>query len=165
MKILFKDQEKNLLGNQVYEGQKAPCFKAVKKDMSEFKLKDLKGKVVIITSYPSVDTSVCSLQAATFNEEAKKHKDISIVTISLDLPFALSRHCSANNIENTTVLSDYQTRDFAYKYGMLIEDLYLLARAVFVIDKDQKIRYIEVCDQITNEPNYDKALEKALELV
>lgn len=165
MKVLFKGAEKKLLGHEINVGDISPNFEATKIDLENFVLSDLKGKVVILTTFPSIDTSVCSLQAARFNQEAGKHKDISVVTISLDLPFALGRFCAAKGIDNAVVVSDYKNREFANKYGVLIEDYHLLARTVFVLDKDCKVVYKEVCHNTSDEPNYDKALEVALKLL
>ena len=128
--------------------------------MSELKLSDYKGKVVILTAFPSIDTSVCALQAKRFNEEAGKLKDdVSIITISVDLPFALGRFCAAEGIENEVTVSDHKELDFGYKYGFVIKELRLLERGIVVIDKEGIIKYVEYCKEVTEHPSYDKAIE------
>lgn len=165
-KILFKDREVTLLGQQLNVGDKAPSFKAVKNDMSEFCFDCFKGEVTVITTFPSIDTSVCQLQAARFNQEASKFEGrVKIVTVSLDLPFALNRHCAANNISSAVTVSDYKEREFSTKYGLLIDEIKLIARSVYVVDKNGIIRYAEICDKVSSEPDYDKALSVITELL
>ncbi|WP_156298886.1 thiol peroxidase [Streptobacillus canis] len=158
MKITMGGNPITLIGNEVKIGQMAPNFKAVKGDMSEFKFSDYLGKKIVLTSFPSIDTGICAMQATKFNHEISKFEDTVLITVSNDLPFALSRYCSVNGIENAITISDHKDVDFGMKYGMLIEELRLLARAVFVIDKEGKIAYIEVCQEIKSEPDYEKAL-------
>ena len=113
---------------------------------------------------PSLDTSVCSLQTRKFNEDASKIKDVQIITISMDLPFAQGRFCGANGIENILVASDYKDRAFGEKYGFIMKENMLLARGIVIIDKNDKIRYVEYVPEVTNEVNFEKALEVAKEL-
>jgi len=148
-----------LLGDEIKVGAKAPEFTAVNKDMSPFKFESLKGKTVIISVVPSVDTKVCELQTITFNEEATKHPDVVVLTISVDLPFAQERFCVANSIENSIVVSDYQTLDFGLKYGFAIEGLRLLSRGIVVVDATGTVRYVEYVKEVTTHPDYDKVLE------
>ena len=158
--VTFKGNPVTLLGNEVKVGDKAPDFTALKTDLSELKLSDYKGKVVILTALPSIDTSVCALQAKRFNEEAGKLKDdVSIITISVDLPFALGRFCAAEGIENEVTVSDHKELDFGYKYGFVIKELRLLERGIVVIDKEGIIKYVEYCKEVTEHPSYDKAIE------
>ena len=158
--VTFKGNPVTLLGNEVKVGDKAPDFTALKTDLSELKLSDYKGKVVILTAFPSIDTSVCALQAKRFNEEAGKLKDdVSIITISVDLPFALGRFCAAEGIENEVTVSDHKELDFGYKYGFVIKELRLLERGIVVIDKEGIIKYAEYCTEVTEHPHYDKAIE------
>ncbi|CAM3173335.1 thiol peroxidase [Streptobacillus felis] len=159
MKVTMGGNPITLIGSVVKVGQKAPEFKAVKGDLSEFKLSDYLGKKIVLTSFPSIDTGICAMQAARFNQEIGKFDDAVLITISNDLPFALNRYCGANGIDNAITISDHKDVDFGMKYGMLIEELRLLARAVFVIDKEGNIAYMEVCPEIKSEPNYEKALE------
>ncbi|ACZ00953.1 thiol peroxidase [Streptobacillus moniliformis] len=159
MKVTMAGNPITLVGNQVKVGEMAPDFKALKGDLSEFKLSDYLGKKIILTSFPSIDTGVCAIQATKFNQEISKFDDAVLITISNDLPFALNRYCGANGINNAITISDHKDVDFGMKYGMLIEELRLLSRAVFVIDKEGKLAFIEVCEEIKNEPNYEEALK------
>lgn len=166
MKITMGGNPMTLLGKEVKVGDKAPIFKAVNVDLSEFNLKNYLGKAIVLTSFPSVDTGICAMQAAKFNNEVGKFGDKAIIiTVSNDLPFALTRYCAANGVENAITVSDHKDLDFSMNYGMLIEELRLLARAVFVIDKEGIIRYIEIANEVKTELNYDKALEVLKELI
>ena len=166
MKLKFAGNEMNLVGEQIKVGDKAPNFVAVKGDLSEYHLSDDKGKVVIISVVPSIDTGVCAIQTRTFNEDATElSKDVKIVTISMDLPFAQQRFCAAEGIEQVELVSDYKDHDFAEKYGFLIKELGLLARGIIIIDKEGKITYTEIVPEVTHEVNFDAALEEAKKLI
>lgn len=156
--VTFQGGPLTLEGKMVKVGQKAPEFTLTRNDLSSIKLSDLKGKNVLISSVISVDTPVCDIQTKKFNEEAAKLKDVVVLTVSTDLPFALDRYCATNNIENTITASDYKTREFSKNYGLYIKELGLSSRAIFVIDKNGKITYTEYLKEITNEPNYENAL-------
>ncbi|OCG59365.1 lipid hydroperoxide peroxidase [Gilliamella sp. Nev6-6] len=147
-----------LLGPKINVGDIAPDFIVQDLVMKPIKLSDFKGKIRIINSVPSIDTSVCSAQVHRFNVEAAKLTDTIIFSISLDLPFALNRYCAAEGINAVKVTSDHKDLDFGLKYGTVIEELRLLSRAVFVIDKNDKIAYVEYVKETSSEPNYDKAL-------
>ncbi|TYK64324.1 thiol peroxidase [Colwellia echini] len=150
-----------LLGQQVKIGQPAPQFKVVDKNFSPVRLKDFLGQTILISAVPSLDTGVCSIQTKRFNEEAAKlPENITILTISNDLPFAQKRFCDVENIEGIKVLSDSVWRDFGTKYGLLIKDMGLLTRAVFIINEKGKIVYKEIVPNISQHPDYDKALSK-----
>ncbi len=165
--IKFAGNPINILGNKSIVGEKAVDFTAVKQDLSPFKLSDLDNKKIkVISVAPSIDTGVCSLQTIFFNQEAAKFKDdVELVTITVDLPFAQKRYCAAEGIDNLTVVSDYQAHDFGMKYGFLIDGLKLLTRGVVVIDRDDTIKYVEYVEEVTNEPNYDAALEVVKTLI
>lgn len=163
--ITFQGNPLTLTGKEIKVGEVAPDFTATKNDLSPMKLSDLKGKVVIISAMPSVDTGVCELQTIRFNQEAKKHPELHVITISMDLPFALARFCANKDIENATTLSDYKNREFAEKYGFMIDELGLLTRGILVVDKEGVVRYVEYVKEVTTEPDYSKALEAALKLV
>lgn len=148
-----------LLGNQVNVGEQAPSFKVVDGNFAQVKLTDFKNKTLLISVVPSLDTGVCSLQTKRFNEEvANLPQNISILTISNDLPFAQKRFCKAENITAVKVLSDAVWRDFGSNYGLLIKDMGLLTRAIFIIDSSGKIAYKELVANISNHPDYDTAL-------
>lgn len=154
-----------LLGPKIKVGDIASDFVVQDATMKPVKLSDFNGKVRIINSVPSIDTSVCSAQVHRFNVEATKLKDTVIFSVSVDLPFALGRYCAAEGIDAVKVTSDHKDLDFGLKYGVVIEDKRLLARAVFVIDKNNKIAYVEYVKETSDEPNYDKALSVVKTLV
>lgn len=158
--VLFGGNPLALSGNSVKIGDKAPEFTAIDNGLKPVKLSDFKGKVKLISIFPSIDTSVCSIQNHKFNSEASAYGDkVAFIAISNDLPFALKRFCGAEGINNLKTLSDHRDVDFGNKYGFLIKDLRLLSRGVVVIDKDDVIRYVEVVPEVTHEPNYDNALK------
>ncbi len=153
-----------LLGKQVYVGDQAPNFKVVNDRFSPITLNDFANKTVLISVVPSLDTGVCSLQTKRFNEEvANLPEDVAILTISNDLPFAQKRFCSTEGVESLKVLSDSVWRDFGAKYGLMIKDMGLLSRAIFVIDKKGKISYKELVADISTHPDYDAALNAVKE--
>lgn len=148
-----------LLGKKLNTGDKAPDFVALKQDLTPFTLKEVSEKIKIISAVPSVDTGVCELQTKRFNEEASKLKDIAILSISMDLPFALGRFCAVQGIDKVMMLSDHKDASFGEAYGVLIEELRLLNRSIFVLDENNIIRYMEVVAENTNHPDYESALE------
>lgn len=139
-------------------GDAFPNFTAVKKDLSDFSLEECKGNIVVINTFPSIDTGICALQTIRFNKEVKNLENVVAVTVSKDLPFALGCFCAAEGIENAITVSDYKYRDIENLSGLLIKELGLLTRAVFVVDTDGVIRYKEVLEEIGNEPDYGAAL-------
>ncbi|WP_371186175.1 thiol peroxidase [Thalassotalea maritima] len=148
-----------LLGSQVYTGNQAPDFTVVDDRFNKVSLSDFSGQTVLISAVPSLDTGVCSLQTKRFNEEvANLPDDVVMLTISADLPFAQKRFCAAEGIESLKVLSDSVWRDFGKKYGLIIKDMGLLSRSIFVIDGQGKITYKELVADISKHPNYDAAL-------
>jgi thiol peroxidase len=160
--VTMKGNPLTLVGNEVKVGQKAPDFEVVANDMSAVKLSSYHGKVCIITSVPSLDTSVCDIETRRFNEEAGKlGSDVVVLTISMDLPFAQKRWCGAADVKNVQTLSDYRDASFGKAYGVLIKELRLLARAVFVLDKNRTIRYIQIVNETASEPDYEAALDAA----
>lgn len=159
--VTFKGNPLTLAGEAVEVGQAAPDFdlKYYQDGLQSIKPADLKGKPTLLNVVPSLDTPVCATQTKTFNEQLGALGDaVNAVTVSLDLPFAQGRFCGAEGITNLRNGSDYQDRTFGNNYGVLIEELKLLARSVFVLDGEGKITYAEVVPEVTNEPNYDAAL-------
>ena len=148
-----------LIGTEVKVGDKAPDFTALKGDMSPYSLSDAGDKVKVISVVTSLDTGVCGDQTTRFNEEAADLKDVVVLTISMDLPFAQKRFCSANEIDKVITLSDYRDLDFGTKYGFEIEELRLLSRGIVVLDKDKIVRHVEYVSENSNHPDYEKALE------
>jgi len=155
------DKYVTLLGQQVNVGEQAPQFKVVDKNFAPVTLKDFQGQTLLISVVPSLDTGVCSIQTKRFNEEvAKLPKNITILTISNDLPFAQKRFCDVEKVDGIKVLSDSVWREFGASYGLLIKDMGLLTRAIFIINDQGKIVYKELVANISQHPNYDKALAK-----
>lgn len=141
---------------------KAPDFVLVDSDLQEKSLKNFSGKRKLISIVPSLDTSVCSISTKKFNEKVKDHPEVAVLVVSADLPFAQKRVCGAEGIKNITTLSMMRSKDFAKNYGVLIQDgplAGICARAVVVLDENDKVVYEELVPEITQEPNYDKALQ------
>ncbi len=158
--IMFKETPVTLVGDVLKVGDVAPDFQGLERDLSEFHFSDLKGKIRIISVAPSLDTKVCELQTMRFNQEATQlAEDVEIVTVTVDLPFAQKRFCEAYDIDNIKVISDHRDLDFGYKYGLVMKELRLLARAIIVVDRDNIIQYFEVNPQVSSEPDYAKVLE------
>jgi len=157
--ITFKGNPVALLGPELKVGMAAPDFKVVNNALQPVSLADSKGKVRLIAVVPSLDTPVCDAMTRKFNVEAAKLPDnVVVYTISLDLPFAQKRWCGNAGIEKVQTLSDYQERSFGINYGLLIDELKLLARAVLVIDRNDQIAYQEIVKEVTAEPDYAAAL-------
>ena len=158
--VTMKGNPVTLEGKIVEVGQKAPDAEVAANDMSVVKLSSYLGKTCIIASVPSLDTQVCDVETRRFNEEAGKlGSDIVVLTISMDLPFAQKRWCGAAGVKNVITLSDYRHASFGNAYGVLIKDLRLLARAVFVVDKTGVVRYVQIVPEISAEPDYADVLE------
>ena len=157
MKVTFQGNPLTLEGTQVKVGDTAPDFTVVNNDLNPLKLSDTKGKRVFLT-VPSLDTPVCDTEVRRFNQEASKLGNVTIYTISMDLPFAQARWCGGANIDKVITASDYKDREFGKNYGVYINELGLLSRAVFVVDENNKVTYVEYLNEITEEPNYDNAL-------
>ncbi|MFZ2198577.1 MAG: thiol peroxidase [Thermodesulfovibrionales bacterium] len=158
--ITFQGNPLTLTGNEIRVGDKAPDFTVLTGELKEIGLKDFSEKVKVISVTPSLDTPVCDLQARMFNSEAAKlPADVTVLNISMDLPFAISRFCTSAGIDKVKALSDHRDASFGNGYGVLISELRLLARSIFIIDKEDVIRYIEIVPELTKEPDYEKALE------
>jgi thiol peroxidase len=160
--VTMRGNPMTLVGPELRVGQKAPAFTAVGKGLAPVTLDQFKGKVKIIAAIPSIDTPVCDAETRRFNEEASKLPgDVQILTISMDLPFAQARWCGAAGVDKVTTISDWRAAEFGQKYGALIKELHLLARAVFVIDKNDNVVYSEYVKEVANQPNFEAALEAA----
>lgn len=160
--VTFKGNPMTLAGEEVQVGQQAPDFTLHYYDggLKTLTPEELKGKPTLISSVPSLDTPVCQTQTKTFNQELSALGDqVNAVTVSLDLPFAMNRFCGAEEIKNMRAASDYQDRTFGKNWGMLIEELKLLARGVFVLDRDGKVVYAETVGEVTDSPNTAAALD------
>ncbi|MCM3572203.1 thiol peroxidase [Mesobacillus subterraneus] len=159
--VTFKGNPVTLLGNEVKVGDQAPDFNVLANDLSQVTLQDSKGQVRLISVVPSLDTGVCDAQTRRFNEEAANLDNVKILTVSVDLPFAQKRWCGAAGIENVQTLSDHRELSFGEAYGVAIKELRLLARAVFVVDSNDKVTYVEYVSEATDHPNYEAAVEAA----
>ena len=165
-KVSAKGNPIMLVGNEVKAGDIAPDFIVVDKGLAPRSLKDYEGKVKVLAIYPSIDTGVCAAQNRKFNEMATGlSDDVVVLSISCDLPFAQSRFCAAEGLENVVTLSDYQQVDFGLKYGFLMEDLRLLARGSVVIDKENVVQHVHWVPEITDEPDYDAVLSSVKRLI
>jgi thiol peroxidase len=154
------------MGTELQVGDKAPDFVAIDNDLNPVSFDSFRGKVCIISSVPSLDTPVCDMETRRFNDEAGRlGDDVEILTISMDLPFAQKRWCGAAGVDGVQTLSDHRDAAFGQAYGVLIKGLRLLARAVFVVDREGTIRYIELVKEIASEPDYDSVLTAVRELV
>ncbi len=163
--VTMKGNPLSLAGNDVQIGQSAPNCTLIANDLSEFQLSSLKGKKVILSVVPSLDTPICDLQTKRFNSEAANYgTDVAIVTISMDLPFAQARWCGATGSDQIQTLSDYRSAAFGEAYGVLIEGLRLLARAIFVVDANGDLQYKQIVSEVTDEPNYDEVLNAVKKL-
>lgn len=164
--VTFQGNPLTLIGPEIARGQSAPDVELLANDLSAVKLSSLKGKVCIIAAVPSLDTPVCDMETRRFNEAAEKLGDkVVVLTVSMDLPFAQSRWCGAAGVGNVRTLSDHRDAAFGTAYGILIKELRLLARAVFVVDKQGVVRYTELVKEVTDEPDYDTALAAARSLL
>ena len=158
VKVTFAGNPLTLLGNEIKVGDKAPDFNAIGAGLTPVKLSDFAGKTIIIAVYPSIDTSVCAAQNRRFNAEANQLKDVVVLSVSCDLPFAQSRFCAAEGLENIKTVSDHKDLEFGEKYGFVIKELRLLARGTVIIDQSGIVKYVEYVSEVTHEPDYDAAV-------
>jgi len=157
--ITFQGNPLTILGPALKAGDQAPDFTVLDNELKEVRLKDFTGKIKLVSVTPSLDTPVCDQQARRFNESAAElPENVVLLNISMDLPFAISRFCTTAGIDKVKTLSDHRDASFGMAYGVLIKELRLLSRAIFVIDQKNVIRYIEIVPEITNHPDYGKAL-------
>ena len=160
--VTFSGNPLTLLGNDVEVGAQAPDFIVLANDLTPRTLGDYKGKTLIISTVPSLDTGVCDLETRRFNSEAASlSDDIKILTISCDLPFAQSRWCGAAGVDKLETLSDHKNLTFGLAYGVALKELRLLTRAIFVVNKEGRVIYKEIVPEISSEPNYENALQAA----
>ena len=164
--ITMRGKPLTLVGQELKEGDPAPDFEVLDNGLSPVKLSSFKGKVCVISSVPSLDTPVCDMETRRFNQEAGKlSEDVQILTISMDLPFAQKRWCGAADVDKVVTLSDHRNASFGTAYGVLIKELRLLARAVFVLDREGIIKYIQIVKETTEEPDYEAVLGAVNKLV
>ncbi|MFW3611897.1 thiol peroxidase [Staphylococcus caprae] len=156
--VTFKNNPVTLLGQQVNEGDTAPIFTVLDNGLNQVTLDNYKGKKKLISVVPSIDTGVCDQQTRKFNEEASQEDGV-VLTISVDLPFAQKRWCASNGLDNVITLSDHKDLSFGKNFGVVMEELRLLARSVFVLNENNKVVYKEIVSEGTNFPDFDAALE------
>jgi thiol peroxidase len=160
--ITFKGNPFTLLGPELTVGDKAPDFSVVDNGLAAVSLASSAGKIRILSAVPSLDTPVCDTETRRFNQDAAGlPENVVVLTISLDLPFAQKRWCGAAGIDRVTTLSDYRERSFGQNYGVLIKELLLLTRAVFIVDAQDVIRYIQIVPEVTSEPDYAAVITAA----
>lgn len=165
--VTMQGRTMTLIGDEIKPGMPAPDFKVIDNDMLPMKFsRTYKGKITVISVVPSLDTPVCDLQTRRFNTEAEAlDPDINIITISMDLPFAQKRWCQAAGVKRLRTFSDYQKAAFGKLYGVLIKELRLLARSVFIVDKDGLIKYTQIAPEAAKEPDYEEVLTALRALV
>ena len=164
--ITFQGMPLTLVGDGLSAGDKAPDFTLLDNDLGEVTLSSFKGKVCLLVTVPSLDTPVCDMETRRFNQEAASlGSDVAVLGISMDLPFAQKRWCGAAGIEQVKTLSDHRNASFGEAYGVLVKELRLLARAVFVVDQQGVLQYEEIVAEMVNEPDYEAALSAVKKLV
>jgi len=155
-----------LLGNELKTGDKAPDVTLLDNDLSPVAISSYKGKVCVVSSVPSLDTPVCDIETRRFNQEAEGlGEDVVILTVSMDLPFAQKRWCGAAGVDRVITLSDHRDASFGSAYGMLIKELRLLARGIFIIDREGIISYIQIVKEVSEEPDYAEVMKEIKKLV
>jgi len=156
--VTFKGNPLILIGPEITIGAQAPDFQVLGQDLSAISLGSFQGKTLLISVVPSVDTPVCDAQTKRFNQEAATLPKVQMLTVSMDLPFAQKRWCGAAGVDNVKVVSDHRDASFGKAYGVLIKELRLLSRAIFLVDGKGTVRYVEYVPEVTSHPNYDAAL-------
>lgn len=158
--LTMKGKPLTLIGPDLTPGAKAPDFTVLDGELKEMSLKNFAGKIKVISVTPSLDTPVCDLQLRRFNSEAAAlPSDVVVLNISMDLPFAINRFCTTASIERAKAFSDHRDASFGMNFGVLIKELRLLARSIFIVDKDDILRYKEIVPEQSNHPDYEKALD------
>ena len=157
--VTMKGNPLTLVGSKIQVGDKAPDTVLLNNDLEPVNLSDYRNQICVISSVPSLDTPVCDMETRRFNQEAESlGQDVKILTVSMDLPFAQKRWCGAAGVDRVVTLSDHRDAAFGTAYGVLIKELRLLARAVFIIDREGVIRYIQLVKELTQEPDYNAVL-------
>ncbi|MCK4857202.1 MAG: thiol peroxidase [candidate division Zixibacteria bacterium] len=158
--IRMKGNPLTLVGNEVRRGERAPDFEVMNEKLEPVRFSSFQGKSVVILSVPSVDTPVCDMETRRFNQEAAKlGDDVVILVISMDLPFAQKRWCAAADVANVQLLSDHRDASFGNSFGVLIKELRLLARTVFIVDRAGTVQYVQYVQETTEEPDYNDVLK------
>jgi thiol peroxidase len=164
--VTMRGNPLTLVGNEINVGEMAPEFTALDNNLAPVQLSSFRGKICILSSVPSLDTPVCDLETRKFNEEASRlGPDVVILTISMDLPFAQKRWCAVSGVDKVQTLSDHRDASFGTSYGVLIKELRLLARAVFLVDQKGTLQYMQIVKELTNEPDYEAILNALKKLI
>ena len=164
--VTMKGNPLTLTGNGLKVGDRAPDFTVLDNSLNAVSLSQYRGKVCVVSSVPSLDTPVCDMETRRFNQEASGlGSSVTILTISMDLPFAQKRWCGSAGVDKVVTLSDHRDASFGTSYGVLIKELRLLARAVFVLDRAGVIQYVEIVKELTEEPDYQAVLAAVKKLV
>ena len=164
--VTMKGNPLTLVGNDPKVGEAAPDVELVDNDLKPVRLSSFKGKVCVVSAVPSLDTPVCDMETRRFNQEASKLGDqVLILTVSMDLPFAQKRWCGAAGVDKVKTFSDHRQAAFGEQFGVLIKDLRLLARAIFVIDQQGILRYSQLVKEVAQEPDYDAVVDAVNKLV
>jgi thiol peroxidase len=157
--IKMKGNPLTLVGNELKPGDMAPDFSVLDQDLKAKSLSDFAGKFKVISVTPSLDTATCDLQIHWFNEDAANQpKEVAVINISMDLPFAIRRFCATTGIDKAIALSDHREASFGVNWGVLIKELRLLARSIFIVDPANVIRYVQIVPEQSNEPDYEDAI-------
>ena len=162
---IFKGKEVTLVGKRLVVGDKAPEAIVMTNELERKPLSTFYGDTTIISVVPSIDTGVCDFQTRQVNQDLNRYQDVRVLTVSCDLPFAQKRWCGSSGLDQVIVLSDYYDHDFGKAYGVLMEEWHLLTRAIFVLDKDQTIRYVEYIEDVHTHPDYEGVIEAVQALV
>ena len=164
--ISMKGNPLTLVGKQPQIGEQAPDFELLDNELSKVTLTSFRGKICVLISVPSLDTPVCDIETRRFNEEAVNlGSDVSVIAISMDLPFAQKRWCGAAGVEKVITLSDHFDGAYGNSYGIMIKELRLLARAIFVVDREGMIQYTQLVKEVADEPDYEDVIEAVKKLV
>ena len=164
--ITMKGNPLTLVGPKLSAGDSAPDIEVLDNDLNPVKLSSFNGKICVLSVVPSLDTPVCDIQTRKFNDAAGKlGDDVAILTISMDLPFAQKRWCGAAGVDQVTTFSDHRDAAFGEAYGVLIKELRLLARAIFVVDRQGTVQYTQLVKEVTEEPDYEAVLDAVKKLV
>jgi len=164
--VTIRGNPVTLVGKEIRVGDPAPDFEVIDNNLKPVNFSSYRGKVVIICSVPSLDTPVCDIETRKFNQEAPKlGPDVVILTVSMDLPFAQKRWCGAAEVENVTTLSDHREASFGKAYGVLLKEPRLLARSIFVVDREGVVRYVQLVKETSREPDYDAVLDAVRKIV
>jgi thiol peroxidase len=164
--VTLRGNSFTLVGSEVKVGAKAPDVELLANDLSPVKISDFKGKVVVLSAVPSLDTPTCDMETRRFNTEAAKlGEDVVILTVSTDLPFAQKRWCGAAGVDKVKTLSDHREAGFGQAYGVLIKELRLLARSIFVLDKNHVVQYVQHVKELSQEPDYNAVIAAVKKLV